>query len=109
MTTDVRRVASAAAIAPKTPRGRRIAWRSRRSTVPAGRLGMFGMPAELSLRADAVGGPPGRSPQHWLWAVYAAPTPVLRRAALGLVGAEELARWYASTLQSRFAYLGVRT
>ena len=85
---------------------------ARARTVQAGQLRIFGLPADLSNDGRIVGGPAGQLPDRWLWAAYAAPTPALRSAALGLVDENVIATWSVDSpipAHRSSAYLGVRT
>ena len=57
------------------------------------------------------GGPAGRPPGSWGWAVYAGPSPALRRFALELVDTDTLATWSVSrqTRAPHTAWLGIQT
>ena len=77
-------------------------------------LRLFGWPAQIGATSDGEGlslGGPHASPDQWLWAVYAGPSPTRRRQALCLVDAAALAAWRerARGRGTFDGYLGVRT
>ncbi len=77
-------------------------------------LRLFGWPAQVGATSDgeclSLGGPHA-SPDQWLWAVYAGPSPTRRRQALGLVDAAALVAWRerARARGTFDSYLGIRT